>query len=79
MIDQINQTQNAHIITIEDPIEFLIRDRKSILSQRELGLDTTTFASALKSALRQDPDDQQARENLQKAMRLNLKNCCAPR
>ena len=56
MVDHINNTQNAHILTIEDPIEFLIRDRKSIVSQRELGLDTSTFASALKSALRQDPD-----------------------
>lgn len=56
MIDHINNTQNAHILTIEDPIEFLIRDRKSIISQRELGLDTTTFSSALRAALRQDPD-----------------------
>jgi twitching motility protein PilT len=56
MIDYINNTQNAHILTIEDPIEFLIRDRKSIISQRELGLDTHTFSAALKSALRQDPD-----------------------
>ena len=56
MIDHINDTQNAHILTIEDPIEFLIRDRKSIISQREIGLDTTTFASALRAALRQDPD-----------------------
>lgn len=56
MIDHINNTQNTHILTIEDPIEFLIRDRKSIVSQRELGLDTTTFSSALRSALRQDPD-----------------------
>ena len=56
IVDHINNTQNAHILTIEDPIEFLIRDRKSIVSQRELGLDTSTFASALKSALRQDPD-----------------------
>lgn len=56
MVDHINNTQNTHILTIEDPIEFLIRDRKSIVSQRELGLDTTTFANALKSALRQDPD-----------------------
>ena len=56
MIDQINQTQNAHILTIEDPIEFLIRDRKSIVSQRELGLDTSSFSSALRAAMRQDPD-----------------------
>lgn len=56
MIDHINHTQNTHILTIEDPIEFLIRDRKSIVSQRELGQDTLTFAAALRSALRQDPD-----------------------
>jgi twitching motility protein PilT len=56
LIDEINNTQNAHILTIEDPIEFLIRDRKSILSQRELGHDTKSFASALRNALRQDPD-----------------------
>lgn len=56
MIDHINNSQNAHILTIEDPIEFLIRDRKSIISQRELGLDTTTFSNALRAALRQDPD-----------------------
>lgn len=56
MVDYINNTQNTHILTIEDPIEFLIRDRKSIVSQRELGLDTTTFSTALRAALRQDPD-----------------------
>lgn len=56
IIDQINNVKNAHILTIEDPIEFLIRDRKSIISQRELGLDTTTFSAALRAALRQDPD-----------------------
>lgn len=56
IIDHINNSKNSHILTIEDPIEFLIRDRKSIISQRELGQDTTTFASALRAALRQDPD-----------------------
>jgi twitching motility protein PilT len=56
IINHINNTQNAHILTIEDPIEFLIRDRKSIITQRELGIDTTTFSSALTAALRQDPD-----------------------
>jgi len=56
IVDHINNTQNTHILTVEDPIEFLIRDRKSIVSQREIGLDTTTFSHALKSALRQDPD-----------------------
>jgi twitching motility protein PilT len=56
MIDMINQTRTSNIITIEDPIEFLHRDNKSIISQREIGTDTHTFAAALKGALRQDPD-----------------------
>jgi len=56
MIDYINTHRNAHIITIEDPIEFLHRDKKSIVNQREVGQDTGTFANALRAALRQDPD-----------------------
>lgn len=56
IIDYINRNKNKHILTIEDPIEFLIRDRKSIITQRELGVDATGFASSLKAALRQDPD-----------------------
>ena len=56
MIDFINQRKTQHIITVEDPIEFLHRDKKSIINQRELGFDTLSFAGALKSALRQDPD-----------------------
>lgn len=56
MVDYINQTRTAHIITIEDPIEFLIRDKRSIINQREVGNDTNDFARALKAALRQDPD-----------------------
>ena len=56
MIDYINTTRTAHIITIEDPIEFLHRDKKSIVNQREIGSDTFTFSDALRSALRQDPD-----------------------
>lgn len=56
MIDEINRTQNTHILTIEDPIEFLIRDRKSIITQREIGTDSTSYARALRAALRQDPD-----------------------
>lgn len=56
IIDYINRHKNKHILTIEDPIEFLIRDRKSIITQRELGVDATTYGAALKSALRQDPD-----------------------
>ena len=56
MIDHINQYRTCHIMTIEDPIEFLIRDKRSILNQREIGVDTVSFSQALKSALRQDPD-----------------------
>jgi len=56
MIDHVNMSRTCHIITIEDPIEFLHRDKKSIINQREIGLDTLDFAAALKSALRQDPD-----------------------
>ncbi|HEX8824201.1 MAG TPA: type IV pilus twitching motility protein PilT [Archangium sp.] len=56
MIDHINATETNHIMTIEDPIEFLVRDKRSIVNQREVGVDTMSFAQALKSALRQDPD-----------------------
>ena len=56
MINYINANRNAHVITIEDPIEFLHRDKKSIINQREVGQDTGTFANALRAALRQDPD-----------------------
>jgi twitching motility protein PilT len=56
MIDHINRNRRSHIITIEDPIEFLHRDHKGIVSQREIGTDTDNFAQALKMALRQDPD-----------------------
>lgn len=56
MIDYINSTRTEHVITIEDPIEFLHRDKKSIINQREIGVDTRNFAGALRSALRQDPD-----------------------
>lgn len=56
MIDHINTRRTCHIITIEDPIEFLHRDKKSIINQREVGFDTLSFSGALKSALRQDPD-----------------------
>ena len=56
MIDHINSEEMGHIMTIEDPIEFLIRDKKCIVNQREVGVDTTSFGHALKSALRQDPD-----------------------
>jgi twitching motility protein PilT len=56
MIDHINTNRTCHIVTIEDPIEFLIRDKRSIVNQREIGVDTTSFAEALRAALRQDPD-----------------------
>ena len=56
MIDYINSTRAEHIMTIEDPIEFLHRDKKSIINQREIGVDTRSFASAMRAALRQDPD-----------------------
>src|ERR687889_1910672 len=56
MIDHINLSRTAHIITIEDPIEYLHRDNKCIINQREIGVDTRSFAYALRSALRQDPD-----------------------
>jgi twitching motility protein PilT len=56
MIDHINSSQTTHIMTVEDPIEFLIRDKRSIVNQREVGVDTNSFSAALKSALRQDPD-----------------------
>lgn len=56
MIDFINAHRKAHIITIEDPIEFLHRDKKSLINQREVEVDTKSFSGALRSALRQDPD-----------------------
>ena len=56
MIDYINHTRSEHIITIEDPIEFLYKDSKSIINQREMGIDFEGFEDALKRALRQDPD-----------------------
>jgi twitching motility protein PilT len=56
MIDEINSTRSTHVMTIEDPIEYLHRDNKSIVNQREIGVDTNSFAHALRSALRQDPD-----------------------
>jgi len=56
MIDEINHTKASHIITIEDPIEYLFKDDRSIIDQRELNQDTLSFAKALKSTFRQDPD-----------------------
>ena len=56
VLDQINQTREAHIITLEDPIEYLHRDKKSIVSQREIAIDTEDYLSALRACLRQSPD-----------------------
>ncbi len=56
MINYINQNKQAHILTIEDPIEFMHNDIKCVINQREIGADTLTFANALRAALRQDPD-----------------------
>jgi twitching motility protein PilT len=56
MIDEINHTRANHIITIEDPIEYIFKDDKSMINQRELHIDTLSFAQALKSTFREDPD-----------------------
>ena len=56
VVDAINQSRNAHIITIEDPIEYLHRNQKSIISQRELAMDTESYVTALRASLRQAPD-----------------------
>ena len=56
MIDHINTTRSGHIMTVEDPIEYLHRDHHSIVNQREVAVDTQSFSQALRSALRQDPD-----------------------
>src|SRR5579863_7272521 len=56
MIDRINSLRAEHIITIEDPIEYLHRDKKGFINQREVEVDTSTFSTALRAALRQDPD-----------------------
>ncbi|MGZ5310694.1 MAG: type IV pilus twitching motility protein PilT [Solirubrobacterales bacterium] len=56
MIDQINSTRAKHIVTLEDPIEYLHRDKMSIVNQREVGSDTKSFAQAMRRVLRQDPD-----------------------
>ena len=56
MLDHINRTRRSHIVTIEDPIEILHADHKSIVNQREVGIDTESFGEALRRALRQDPD-----------------------
>ncbi len=74
MIDYINRTRAAHIVTIEDPLEFLHVDQKSIVSQREIGIDALNYEDALRSLMRQDPDivlvgEMRDRETLTAAMR----------
>lgn len=56
LVDIINTSQNAHIITLEDPIEYLHNHKKSVVNQREIGLDTENYSQALRAALREDPD-----------------------
>jgi len=56
MVEHINVTARKHIITLEDPIEYLFTDKQSVIEQREVGLDTASFGSGLKNVLRQDPD-----------------------
>jgi len=56
MVEEINATRSENILTVEDPIEYVFRDRQSIISQREIGGDTESFATALRHAFRQDPD-----------------------
>ena len=56
LVDRINQRRRAHIVTIEDPIEYAFKDKQSVVNQREVGFDTSSFAQALRAALRQDPD-----------------------
>jgi len=56
MVDYINTQRACHIITVEDPVEYAFKDRRSVINQREVGFDTMSFAKALRAALRQDPD-----------------------
>jgi twitching motility protein PilT len=56
MIEHINQTRACHVVTIEDPIEYLYEDKKAVVNQREIGIDTQNFDSALKYLMREDPD-----------------------
>ncbi len=56
LVDLINRTRALHILTIEDPIEFVHEDRRAVVTQREVGFDTPAYAPGLRSALRQDPD-----------------------
>ena len=73
MIEHVNRTRREHVITIEDPIEYLFTDKKSVIAQREIGIDVDNFDSALKYVVRQDPDviligEMRDRETLQAAL-----------
>lgn len=75
VIDKINEARREHIITIEDPIEFIFTDKNSIFSQREVGRDTESFVSAIRAAMREDPDivmvgEMRDRETVEAAMNL---------
>lgn len=56
ILDKINETRREHVVTIEDPIEFIFTDQQSIFSQREVGRDTESFVAAIRAAMREDPD-----------------------
>lgn len=75
ILDEINKTRNEHILTVEDPVEFVFKDNKSIFSQREIWRDSKTFESALRAAMREDPDiivvwEMRDRETVEAAMEL---------
>lgn len=75
ILDAINKTRREHILTIEDPVEFIFKDNLSIFSQREIGKDTKTFHSALRAAMREDPDivmvgEMRDKETVEAAMEL---------
>lgn len=75
VIDRINEERQEHIITIEDPVEFIFTDKKSIFSQREVGRDTDSFVAAIRAAMREDPDivmvgEMRDKETVEAAMNL---------
>lgn len=75
IIDRINENRSEHIITIEDPVEFIFTDKKSIFSQREVGRDTDSFVAAIRAAMREDPDivmvgEMRDKETVEAAMNL---------
>ena len=75
VIDRINENRQEHIVTIEDPVEFIFTDKKSIFSQREVGRDTDSFVAAIRAAMREDPDivmvgEMRDKETVEAAMNL---------